>query len=229
MELAIEKRDTKTKGKNLRGMGVLPAVVYGRSEPSTPIAINAKEFGKIFHQAGESSVITLRGLGEEKDALIHEVDFDAVTGAPIHADFYAIEKGQTVTVAIPLEFSGVSPAVRDEGGILVKVIHEIELECQPKDLPRAILVDISALVALDSQIKVKDLSLPTTAKISIDMDEVVAMIDVAKEEPVEVVPMDISQIETSVERGKKEEEGAEGADAGGKEVATEPKPEKKKE
>lgn len=211
MELTVEKRDGKHSPKSLRGKGVLPAVIYGRKEESTPIALSRKDFEKVFRAAGESTVITLKGLGEEKDALINDVDFDPVTGEALHADFYAIEKGQTVTVAVPLEFDGVSPAVKDLGGILVKVMHELEMEVLPKDLPHAIHVDISALTALDSQIKVADLKLPASANISVDLDEVVAMISVAQEEPEEpAAPADLSAIEISEERGKKEEEAAEG-------------------
>lgn len=206
MELTVEKRSEGTKAKALRDKGVLPAVVYGRSEESTPIAVDLKTFSKLFKEAGESTVITLKGLGGDKQALIHEVEFDAVSGAPLHADFYAIEKGQKVTVSVPLEFDGVSPAVKDLGGILTKVIHEIEITCEPADLPHAIHVDISKLATLDDQIKVSDLSIPKSAELSIDADEVVAMISVAKEEVEEVAPMDISQIGDAVERGKKEED-----------------------
>lgn len=206
MQLAVEKRDTKVAAAVVRRGGLMPAVVYGRKEASTPISVSRKEFEKIFKTAGSATVITLKGLGEEKDALIHDVEFHAVSGEPLHADFYAIEKGQTVTVSVPLEFDGVSPAVKDFGGILVKVIHEIEMEVLPKDLPSVIHVDISKLSALDSQILVSDLKLPASAILSVPADEVVAMIDTAKEETEEVATMDLSAIETSVERGKKEEE-----------------------
>jgi large subunit ribosomal protein L25 len=206
MQLAVEKRDTKVKAAAIRKGGLMPAVVYGRSEESTPITVSRKEFEKLFKVAGSATVITLKGLGEEKDALIHEVEFHAVSGEPLHADFYAIEKGQTVTVSVPFEFEGVSPAVKDLGGILVKVIHEIEMEVLPKDLPNLIHVDISKLTTLDSKILVSDLKLPSSAVLSIPTDEVVAMIDTAKEETEESTPMDLSSIETSVERGKKEEE-----------------------
>jgi large subunit ribosomal protein L25 len=185
----------------------MPAVIYGRSEESTPISVDLKQFQKVFKAGGESTVISLTGLGAAKDALIQEVSYDVVTGAPIHADFYAIQKGQTVTVSVPLEFDGVSPAVKDLGGILTKVMHEIEIECEPKDLPHAIRVDISKLTALDSQIHVSDLSFPKSAKVSAEQDEVVALISVAKEEVEEVAaPTDLSSIEISEERGKKEEE-----------------------
>lgn len=208
MELAVTRRDTGKNARTLRRAGVLPAVVYGRSEPSTPIAVEHKAFEKVFKAAGESTVITLTGLAGDKQALIQHVDVHPVTGVPLHADFYTIEQGQKVTVSVPLEFDGISPAVKDLGGILTKVMHELEIEVDPSELPQAIHVDLSALATLEDQIKVADLKLPASAKASVEGDEVVAMISVAKEEPAEETPMDISQIETSVERGKKEAEAA---------------------
>jgi large subunit ribosomal protein L25 len=214
MELTVEVRDAKKSSKTLRNEGSLPAVVYGRSEEAAPITINRKEFEKVFKAAGESQVISLKGLGVSKDVLIKAVETDAVSGFPIHADFYAIQKGQTVTVSVPLEFEGTSEAVKSLGGILTKVMHELELECEPKDLPPSIKVDISALVDLDSQILIKDLKLPASIKISAEPDDVVALISVAEEEPVEVAaPVDISAIGISEERGKKEEAEGESAPA----------------
>ncbi len=207
MELAVTKRDITKKPKNLREEGVLPAVIYGRSEKSTPISVDRKTFEKLYRAAGESSVITLTGLDGNKSALIQQVDVHPVTGVALHADFYAIEKGQKVTVSIPLEFDGVSPAVKELGGILTKVMHEIEIECDPSELPHAIHVDVSKLATLDDQIKVSDLKFPASATVSLEPEEVVAMISVAQEESEEPAVMDLSAIETSVERGKKEEEG----------------------
>lgn len=224
MELAVSKRDVGTKAQALRKKGLIPAILYGRAEKPTPIAVDRKTFEKVFKAAGESTVLTLKGLGEEKQALIHDVAFDAITDIPLHADFYAIQKGQKVSVAVPLEFAGVSLAVKDKGGILVKVMHELRIEVEPKDLPHAIGVDIRKLVGLEDQIKIKDLVLPPNAKISVDLDEVVAMISIAKEEPVEEASADISQIEVSVEKGKKAEDEVAGVEAGAKKA-----PEKKAE
>ncbi|MDE2071342.1 MAG: 50S ribosomal protein L25 [Patescibacteria group bacterium] len=212
LELIVQKRNTSQKAKALRESGSLPAVVYGRKTESTPIAVERKAFDKILKSAGESSIITLKGLEQDKQALINDVEVDAVSGEPIHADFYAIEKGQKVTVSVPLEFDGIPPAVKDLGGILTKVMHELEMEVDPTELPHSIKVDVSKLEALDSQIKISDLALPPSAKLEVDLDEVVAMISVAKEEPVEAPPVDLSAIEISEERGKKPDaEGAEGA------------------
>lgn len=206
MELTVEKRDASIKAKSLRDKGLLPAVIYGRSEESTPITIDAKTFGKLYKAAGESTVITIKGLGGDKDALIHDVEFDAVDGHPVHADFYAIEKGQKVTVSVPLEFDGVAPAVKDLGAVLVKVIHELEMTVEPKDLPQHITVDISSLKNIDDQILVSDLKLPKSAEVSVPMDEVVATAAKVEEEKEEAAPADISSIEISEDRGKKPEE-----------------------
>lgn len=210
MQLTVSKRTDK-KPAALRREGFVPAIVYGRKEEATAIAVDRKAFLKVFHEAGESTVITLKGLDTDKQALIHEVAVDPVSGEPIHADFYAIQKGQKVTVSVPFEFEGTPPAVKELGGILTKVMYELEMEVDPSELPQHIVVDVSKLATLEDQIKIQDLALPPSAKISVDQDEVVAMISVAQEEPVEAAPVDISAIEISEERGKKPEEGEEGA------------------
>ncbi|HEX8994277.1 MAG TPA: 50S ribosomal protein L25 [Candidatus Paceibacterota bacterium] len=203
--LNAEKRDNGSSSA-LRREGRIPAVAYGRHAAAENLSVSLADFEKVYKNAGESTVITLEGLGARKDVLIHEVAHDALSGLPIHVDFYVIEKGQKVHVAVPLEFDGVSSAVKDLGGILVKVMHEIEVEAEPSALPHAIMVDLSALAALDSQIHVSDLKLPKGVSTHVSGEEVVAMISVAKEEEAAPAAMDISQIEVE-KKGKKEEEG----------------------
>ena len=147
-------------------------------------------------EAGESSVIELDGVGDAKEALIHEVDFHPVSGDLRHADFYIIEKGKKVTVKIPLEFIGESPAVKELNGMLVKVMHELEIEVLPKDLPQLIEVNISKLKAFESRILVSDISLPSEAIALAPADEVIALVSEAVEEiEEETEAPDLSEIE----------------------------------
>ena len=151
--LAIEKRDvTGKKTKKMRAEGNMPAVFYGKKEPSTSISVSYRAFEKVFKEAGYSAVVALLGLGETKEALIHDVAIDPVKDTPRHADFYIVEKGQKVHVEIPIEFEGVAPAVKELGGVLVKVIHTVEVEAEPARLPQNIIVDVSSLVDFTSQI-----------------------------------------------------------------------------
>ncbi len=208
LTLKAELRDLNTEPQAVRKAGNIPAVFYGKKEASTPISIRQIDFLKVWKEAGESSVVTLNTPEGEKESLIHDVDLDPVSGVPRHADFYVFEKGHKVEVAVPLEFIGVSPAVKDLGGTLVQVVHELEIEAMPKDLPHRIEVDISTLKTFGDQILAKDLSLPTGVELKVEAEEVIALVSAPREEKEEdTAPVDLSAIEVE-KKGK--EESAEG-------------------
>lgn len=196
---------TKREGKS--ASGDMPAVVYGPKQPATPISISRKDFEKMLKDAGESTVIELSGLGEPVQVLIHEVDRDPVTDVPRHADFYAIEKGAKVEVAVPLVFVNESQAVK-EGANLVKVLHELDIEAAPADLPHEITVDISVLVSVGDQIHVRDLSIPQGVEVKVEPEQVVVLVqavEVEAEAPLEAPDMAAIEVE---KKGKTEEEGS---------------------
>jgi large subunit ribosomal protein L25 len=210
LSLKAEARTKTGKAvRSLRRAGSVPAVVYGPHHEATSITLSEKEFEKIFAEAGEATIVSLTGLGEPVPTLINEVEFDPLTNRPRHVDFYAVTKGEKVEVKIPLEFIGESPAVKG-GANLVKVMHEIEIEADPMNLPHHFVVDISKLEKIGDQIHVSDLALPTDIELKVSSEEVVALIQEVIEEKVEEVaaPVDLNAIE--VEKKGKVEEGAEG-------------------
>ncbi|MHB8860697.1 MAG: 50S ribosomal protein L25 [Minisyncoccota bacterium] len=206
LTLPVQKRD-KDAGtlSALRKTGMIPAVVYGAHHASTPIAIDAKVFAKVLREAGEATIVSLTGLGAAVPSLIHEVNFEPVTSLPRHVDFYAVTKGEKVEVAIPLAFIGESAAV-EAGANLVKVLHEIEVEADPMNLPHAIEVDLSLLQVVDDQIHAKDLVLPAGVELVTDPEDVVVLVQEVIEEKAEEAAADISAIK--VEKKGKEEEAA---------------------
>jgi large subunit ribosomal protein L25 len=206
--LSASKRETGKRGRASLEAGSMPAVVYGPKQESVAITLSKGAFERVLAEAGESSVIELSGItADPLQVLIHEVDHDPVTSLPRHADFYAIEKGAKVEVAVPLEFVGESPAVK-AGANLVKVLHELEIEAAPADLPHTISVDISVLANVGDQIHVKDIMLPKGVALNgVDEEEVVALIQEVKEE-VEEAPAAIDMDSIEVEqKGKEEGEG----------------------
>lgn len=206
LKLIAQERDAKASPESFRQKGLLPAVFYGPKEKTTSIAINKIDFVKTLREAGESTVVNLVTPKGEIEVLVREVSYEPVRGEPIHVDFYVPERGKTVAVYVPLVFTGVSSAVKDLGGTLVKVLHEVEVEALPKDLPHDIKVDISALSTLDSQILASDIPLPAGVTLLAEPEEVVAAISVAEEEKEPAGPADISAIEVE-KKGKKEDEG----------------------
>jgi len=208
--LNAKTRELKSDKAQMRKDGFIPAVFYGPKEASTPITINEVEFLKAYKEAGESSIITVKVGSEEHDTLLKDVQFDAVSLRPLHADFYVIEKGKKLKVNVPLEFVGVSGAVKNLGGILMKVMHEVEIEALPKDLPHNIVVSIDGLVDFNAQVHAGDLTLPAGVELISGKDEVIALVKEPKEEKEEVAaPVDLSSIEVE-KKGKKEEEGVPG-------------------
>jgi large subunit ribosomal protein L25 len=206
ISLKAIKREKNEKLPTIRKAGNIPAVFYGPKEPTTSISLSEIEFVKAWKKAGESSIIALEADGEMHDALIHEVDVDPVTGKVRHADFYIVEKGKKVQVHVPITFEGDAPAVKELAGTLTKVLHELEIEAKPADLPHDVTVSLESLVDFESRITAKDIKLPAGVTLITDPEEVVALVSLAKEEVEEEVPVDLSAIEISVEKGKKEEE-----------------------
>lgn len=209
--LKIEKRDLKADVDALRKAGKIPAVFYGKKEASTPISVAIVDFTKAYKTAGESTVVILKGDGIEVESLIHDMDLHPVSGKPLHADFYVFEKGKKIKVDVPLEFVGVAPAIKELGGSLIKVLHDIEIEALPKDLPHKIEVNIATLVDFKSSIKASDIKLPAGVELAIKGDDIVASVSEPKAEVEEVAaPVDLSAIEVA-KKGKEAKEGAEGA------------------
>jgi large subunit ribosomal protein L25 len=202
LELKAEIRDVFGKKlKNFRKEGKLPAVLYGRKKETTPLFVDLKEFKKVWKEAGESSIIKL----QDENVIIQDVSVDPVKNEPLHVDFYAVEMDKPIEATIPLIFEGTAAAEKELGGILVKVMYEVEVEALPRNLPHELKVDISKLKVLDDQITVKDIELPAGVKILTKEDEVVALIEEPKEEFAEK-PLSIEEVEVE-KKGKKPAEG----------------------
>ena len=210
----------------MRKTGEIPAVFYGAGKSSTSVSVPIVEFKKAWKGAGESSTIKLSVDGKDVDVLIHEVQVHPVTEVPIHVDFLVIDMDKKIKVKVPLEFTGISNAVKNGLGNLVKVLHEVEIEALPKDLPHNLEVDLSKLETVENQIFVSDIKLPAGVVVITNEHDVVASIVLQVEEKEEVVapPVDSSAIEVE-NKGKKEEEGTEETVAPGpvKEEKTEKK------
>lgn len=215
LELKASRRNIAGKQvKTLRQKGVLPAVFYGFGVLTESLSVSYKDFEKAWKEAGESALLLLNVEGNSHNVLIHDVTTDPLKGTFLHADFYAVRMDQVIRTKIPLEFVGESPAVKNDGGILVKVAHEVEVEALPKDLPRALQADISKLVSLEARLTVKNISLPNGVKIIADENEVIAVVERPRSEEevaaLSEVPLapEIAEVKTEqeVKRAEKEVE-----------------------
>ncbi len=204
MTLNVEQRDSKESAELIRKRGFAPAVFYGPKEEATPIVIDARKLASVWKAAGETTIIKLEGAGHNLDTLIKDIQIHPVTGEILHADFYALEKGKKVEIAVPLHFVGEAPAEK-LGGVISKALHEVEIEVAPAELPHALDVDLSLLTEMGSHITAGQIKLPPSATLKIDADEIVASVTTLEVEPEPTAEGDVPN--PIVEGEEKKEEG----------------------
>jgi len=163
--------------------GLIPAVIYGHIEPEH-IIINSRDFAKAVTKITESTLVIIDVDGKKHEALLKDFQEDLMTDTVRHIDFFAIERGQKLKAFVSIVVTG-NPIGCKEGGVLDVVLHGIELECLPKDLPADIKVDVSNL-KVNEHITVGDLNLGEGITIHHDLRDTVASVKTIKEEVVEV-------------------------------------------
>lgn len=212
MELTAQKREIfGKKTKTLKQQGFIPAELYGHGLANLHLIVSAKDFSKVFREAGESTLIKLKidsPSGEDKfNVLIHDFQKNYLTDEFSHIDFYSVRMDEKIKTSVPLEFIGEAPAVKEMGGTLVKAMQEVEIEALPADLPHHISVDVSSIKEIGDSIFIKDLNFGKGVKILVELETVVATVaELAKEEE-EVKPeVKVEDIKVEGEEKKKERE-----------------------
>lgn len=177
MELAVQERTiVGKKTKALRNDGIIPAELYGHGIQNRHLAVPLKDFRKVFKIAGENTIVTLT-LGTNKyPVLIHAVNHDHVSDEVLSVDFYHVNMKEKLKVKVPFEFKGEAPAVKEKGGILLKVMSEVEVEALPDKIPHAIIIDMSTLTDIAQSIHIKDLPSSKEYEILVDPSMVIVTI-----------------------------------------------------
>lgn len=193
------RKEFGKKNKALRGQASLPGVVMEKGQASTPVILDAVEFGKVFKQAGETSLIDFNlqadgadgaengdkdGSGnksKEYKVLVSEVQVHPVSLRPIHAVFRKVDLKQKLTAQIPVEIINEeqNELVKVGEAIVLKLLDEIAVEALPADLPKEFVIDASKLINIGDEVKIADLEYDRT-KVEIsqyDEDEPVAKLD----------------------------------------------------
>ncbi len=220
--LKASKRDVVGKQvKALRRAGLLPAVIYGRHTEPINVSLDAKSANTALAKVTSSSLVTIDLEGTEYPALVREKQRNYIKGVLTHVDFLTVSLKEKLRAEVSIELTGISQAVKDFDAVLVTGMHTLSVECLPADLPNRIVVDIAALVKVGDSIHVRDISLGDQVRILDDADNMIVNATYAKieVEPVAVVAAEgvvapeAAEPGISVERGKKEEEAAEGEKA----------------
>ncbi|TMB91404.1 MAG: 50S ribosomal protein L25 [Chloroflexi bacterium] len=196
----------------LRRGGEVPAILYGYNVQPTSLAIDTRVLEKVWHRAGRSHLVdlTLDG-GSPRKVLIRELQIDPRTAHLLHADLFAVNLREKLTVEIPIVPVGDAPAVTDlKIGVLQQIMTTVKIECLPTDLPAQLTVDVSGLAAIDDGIHLSEVPLPQDVALAhgVDPEDLVVKISALR------VIEEVEAVEAAPEEG----EAAEAPAAGGAEA-----------
>ena len=182
--LTAELRTETRKGaaRRLRRQGRVPAVMYGHRDPLL-LSIDAREFSRKFQQISESTIIHLSAGEETYDVLVKDFQIDHIIERLEHIDFFEIERGRILRARVLLHYVGNPIGVR-EGGLQEMLVHEVDVESLPRDLPERIDVEIENL-AVGHSLHVSDLVVPDGVRVLTSQDQVIVLIahKVEEDEP----------------------------------------------
>ena len=177
--LNVEVREKTGKGicRQLRLVGRIPAVVYGKGMESVSVSVGTRELSEATAgEGGRNHILTLKGAGALDGANVIVADLlqDCIKGTPRHVDLHRINLADKVKVHVKLVLVGVAAGAK-AGGFVDFALHEVEVECLPVHIPGAINVDITDLVVGHS-IHVSDIVAPIGATILSDPNAAVVSI-----------------------------------------------------
>ena len=176
--LSAELRSDRGKGvaRKLRASGRVPGVVYGHGREPQSLSLVARDLDKLLSQIAAGSTVIELTLGRATTkTLIREIQRHPFKKQILHIDFMELVAGEKVIVDIPLVFVGVPEGVRLSGALLEQIVHSIEVNVDPSNIPNHIDVDVTNL-AMGHSLHVRDLKLPEGLEVLTDEDTTICAV-----------------------------------------------------
>ncbi len=178
--IEISSRDVKGSSQNrrLRNEGLIPSIVYHKGEESLNATVVYKDFYRVASQSTSSQVFLLKSGDNRlngKSCLVKEVQKDFLKNKVLHVDFQTLKDDEEITVRVPIHVKGEATGVKNEGGILTQVIHDLGVTCLPRHIPKDIVVDVTEL-KLGASIHASDIVLPAGVALDDDPHETIVSV-----------------------------------------------------
>jgi large subunit ribosomal protein L25 len=168
----------------------IPAVIYGKNKP-VHISLDAREFTNKLRHFSETALLTIHVGSKKYECLMKDYQEDLMRSLIKHVDFFEVTRGHLLRTMVAITLKG-NPVGTREGGVLDQVIHEVEIECLPKDLPEAIEADVSSL-KINQVLHLGEISLPANIKILDNLSKTVASVKGVKAESTTVAAVEVEE------------------------------------
>jgi large subunit ribosomal protein L25 len=191
---------SKRASKGLRAAGKIPAVIYGITADSVPIAVTLSDVKGILKSENKDNSLLRITQGDKTkfDAMIKEIQFDYLSDRIIHVDFIRIDLNKPVEVEVPVVLEGEPIGVKTEDGLLEFIHREIMVRSLPTSIPREIRIDVSGL-HLNQSIKVENLAKSESFQFISPANTVICAVAVKAKEEVAAAPEVAAAAEVTAE------------------------------
>ncbi len=215
-KLTLQKREiTGKKVKNLKKEGLTPAVVYNSKGESRNVSIDSSDADWLYRNTTSTTILDTEFGKDTFKSLVKEFGINPVTEEINHVSLFEIDEKASMVFTIPFRLVGISPAVKNNLGVLINVLDSIDVKCQLAKLQPDIEIDISNLTHPGQTINVDDIKLPEGMSLINDDQASAAIVTITEAQKIE----EVEPVVTEGEEGE-ETEGEEGAE-GTEESATE--------
>jgi large subunit ribosomal protein L25 len=209
--IEAEPREVVGKGVGqLRRDGLVPGVVYGRSEPVS-IQMDQRILRRALRVVGTTHLVTLSVDGQLRPVLVREIQQHLTRGDVLHVDFLEVDMTHTIRMEVELVAVGESAPEVDGLGVVTLPTRIIEIEALPDALSE-LQIDVSAIKTPEDLLYVTDIVLPKGVTIVTDPEMVVARFEYAalpEEEETDELEDEFGATAEDVEviaRGKQDED-----------------------
>ena len=164
IEVSAQKRELQGTGasRRLRNAGKVPGIVYGGTTDPVNIELNHKELAQnLSKEAFHASILTLDLEGKKEQVLLRSFNMHPFKLQVQHIDFQRVSKDRKIHMKVPLHFvnAELSPAIKEQGGVVSHVLNELNITCLPDDLPEFIEIDMS-IATVGYSVHAKEIKLP---------------------------------------------------------------------
>lgn len=152
----------KKASKLARKAGMVPCVIYGEDkcdECGLPKAVHflvsEKEINKLVYSPN-IYLVNLTLDGEQRTAVVKEIQFHPVKDNVLHVDFYEVKPGKPIVMGVPVAAQGLAEGVR-AGGRLVGMVRKLKVKATYDAIPEKLFIDVTNL-GLGKSIKCGELN-----------------------------------------------------------------------
>jgi len=189
-KLNLLRRGDSGKGaaRKLRRAGRVPGVIYGGGDEPVMVSMEARETLQLFQSIPVDNTIlnlSLDGEASREQALVREVQVHPYRTELLHVDFIRVQRGVPIEVHVPVHLMGLPDGVRNEGGILEQIAHDIVVKCVPSLIPEAIEVEVTGL-GIGDVLRAGEVVMPEGVENLVDPERMVCGVSAARLAPEEL-------------------------------------------